>query len=134
MKADDYKAAKDLAAWKQLVGEMWNGIEVVDVDMPDIAQYVLGIGDTYQINIVIDKKTTDIDLGLEMVFASGADNNDMKVVHSEPFSVSKVDGTKVTYSVSLSLNYPGVFKFGIRLYPSNPMLPNKQDFPLMKWI
>ncbi len=134
LKADDYKAAKDLAAWKQLVGEMWNGIEVVDVDMPDIAQYVLGIGDTYQINIVIDKKTTDIDLGLEMVFASGADNNDMKVVHSEPFSVSKVDGTKVTYSVSLSLNYPGVFKFGIRLYPSNPMLPNKQDFPLMKWI
>ncbi len=134
LKADNYKASKDLSAWKQKVNEMWDGVEVVDVDMPDIAQYVLGIGDTYIINITVDKKDPDVDLGLEMVFASGADNNDMKVIHSEPFSISKTEGTRVTYTVSLSLNYPGVFKFGIRLYPSNPMLPHKQDFPLLKWI
>ncbi len=134
IKADNFKTAKDLTAWKQKVREMWDDINVVEVDMPDIAKDVLGIGDTYEINILIDKKSTDIDLGLEMVFASGADNNDMTVIHSDPFNVTKVDGTKVTYSASITLNIPGVFKFGIRLYPSNPLLPNKQDFPLMKWI
>lgn len=134
IKADNFKAAKDLAQWKQTVRDMWEGIEVVDVDMPDIAKNVLGIGDVYPINIVIDKHNNDVDLGLEMVFASGADANSMKVVHADPLKITKVEGTKVTYSLELSLNYPGIFKFGIRIYPSNQLLPHKQDFPLMKWI
>lgn len=134
IKADNFKAAKDLAQWKQTVRDMWEGIEVVDVDMPDIAKNVLGIGDVYPINIVIDKHNNDVDLGMEMVFASGADANSMKVVHADPLKITKVEGTKVTYSLELSLNYPGIFKFGIRIYPSNQLLPHKQDFPLMKWI
>lgn len=134
IKADNFKAAKDLAQWKQTVRDMWEGIEVVDVDMPDIAKNVLGIGDVYPINIVIDKHNSDVDLGMEMVFASGADANSMKVVHADPLKITKVEGTKVTYSLELSLNYPGIFKFGIRIYPSNQLLPHKQDFPLMKWI
>jgi phosphorylase/glycogen(starch) synthase len=134
LKADDFKLAKDLTTWKQKVRNVWNKIEVLDVDMPDIAKEQLGIGQIYPISITLDKVDPDVEFGLEMVFASGADENNMKVVHAEPFSIAKRDGSKVTYSVSLSLNYPGVFRFGLRIFPSNPLLPNKQDFPLLKWI
>ena len=134
LKADDFKLAKDLTTWKQKVRNVWNKIEVLDVDMPDIAKEQLGIGQIYPISITLDKVDPYVEFGLEMVFASGADENNMKVVHAEPFSIAKRDGSKVTYSVSLSLNYPGVFRFGLRIFPSNPLLPNKQDFPLLKWI
>ena len=30
--------------------------------------------------------------------------------------------------------FSAVFRFGLRIFPSNPLLPNKQDFPLLKWI
>ena len=134
LRADDFKAAKDLTVWKNKVRNIWDKIEVVSVDMPDIAKEQLGIGQVYPISITLDKVDPDTELGLEMVFASGADENNMKVVHAEPFSVAKREGSKVTYTVSLSLNYPGVFRFGLRIFPSNPLLPHKQDFPLLKWI
>lgn len=131
--AENYKAAKDLSAWKQKVKEMWDEIEIVSVDMPDIASNLLGIGDTYDISVVVDSKNPDIEIGLEMVFASGADDS-MKVIHTEPFSVAEKNGSVITYKACLSLNFPGVFKYGIRLYPNNALLPHKQDFPLLKWI
>ena len=135
LKADDFKAAKDLTVWKQKVRNVWDKIEIVNVDMPDIAKEELGIGQIYPISITIDKVDPDIDLGLEMVMvSSGTDDKNTKVVHAEPFTVVETNGSQVTYKLSLSLNYPGVFRFGLRIFPSNAILPNKQDFPLLKWI
>ena len=135
LKADDFKAAKDLTVWKQKVRNVWDKIEIVNVDMPDIAKEELGIGQIYPISITIDKVDPDIDLGLEMVMvSSGTDDKNTKVVHAEPFTVAETNGSQVTYKLSLSLNYPGVFRFGLRIFPSNAILPNKQDFPLLKWI
>lgn len=134
IRANNYKAARDITEWKSRVRNIWDSIQVVSVDMPDIAKEQLGIGQTYPISVVLDKGDQDVELGLEMVFASGADEHNMKVVHAEPFTVAKREGSKVTYTVSLSLNYPGVFRFGLRIFPANPLLPNKQDFPLLKWI
>ncbi len=134
LKDNNFKAAKDLTAWKSKVRSIWDQIRVVNVDMPDIAKEQLGIGEIYPIAVTLDKVDPDIDLGLEMVFASGDDESNMKVVHAEPFTVVERNGSQVTYKVSLSLNYPGVFRFGLRIFPTNPLLPNKQDFPLLKWI
>ncbi len=134
LRADDFKVAKDLTIWKQKVRDVWDKIQVVDVNMPDIAKEELGIGQIYPVSITLDKVDPDVEFGLEMVFASGADESNMKIVHAEPLSISERNGSLVTYTVSLSLNYPGVFRFGLRIFPSNPLLPNKQDFPLLKWI
>ncbi len=134
LRADNNKNIKDLTAWKQKVTAIWDQIMVVNVDMPDIAKEVLGIGQTYPISVTINKVDPDVELGLELVFISGANEAKTKIVHAEPFAVSKRDGATVTYSVSLSLNYPGVFRFGLRIFPTHPLLPNKQDFPLLKWI
>ena len=134
LKANDFKAARELAAWKQQVSASWNDIEVVSVDMSDFCTENYGIGDTCNITVEIDKKNPAVELGLEVVFASGNDENSLKVVHSEPFTLSKVEGTVATYKAELSLNLPGIFKYGIRIYPSNELLPHKQDFALLKWI
>lgn len=135
LKADNYKSAKELAAWKAHVSEVWDGIKVVSIDMPDISQHELGIGDDYNITVVLEENGYKAEeIGMEMVFASGQDNNSLKVFHAEPFKIKSRDGQLVTYSVCLHLNYPGVFKFGIRMHPNNELLPNKQDFPLLKWL
>lgn len=135
LKNDDYKEARSLAAWKKKIINAWPDIEVMSIDMPDIASHELGIGENYDITVTIDMKRHEgIDLALEMVFADGADDNITKVVHSEPFAIKSKEGSLVTYYLNHKLNLPGVFKFGIRMYPSNPMLPHKQDFALMRWI
>lgn len=135
LKKDGYKVAKELAAWKQHIEETWDSIKVASVDMPDISQHKLGIGESYDITVVLQEKECKAEeVGLEMVFANGPDNNSLKIIHAEPFNIKKRDGEFVTYNVSIKLNYPGVFKFGIRMYPNNQLLPHKHDFPLLKWL
>lgn len=134
LRANNFKAARELATWKQQVNAVWNDLEVVSVDMSDFSTENYGIGDTYNITVTIDRKNPVVDLGLEVVFASGNDENSLKIVHSEPFALASSEGTIATYKAELSLNLPGIFKYGIRIYPSNAMLPHKQDFALLKWI
>ncbi len=134
LRANNFKAARELATWKQQVNAVWNDLEVVSVDMSDFSTENYGIGDTYNITVTIDRKNPVVDLGLEVVFASGNDENSLKIVHSEPFTLASSEGTIATYKAELSLNLPGIFKYGIRIYPSNAMLPHKQDFALLKWI
>ena len=135
LKNNDFKEARDLAAWKKRITTAWPDIDVLSIDMPDISAYELGIGEDYDITVTIDlKKNEGIDIGLEMVFADGADDNITRIVHAEPFAIKSKNGSQVTYYLNHKLNYPGVFKFGIRMFPSNAMLPHKQDFALMRWI
>ncbi|TAJ12953.1 alpha-glucan family phosphorylase [Marinilabiliaceae bacterium JC017] len=133
--ADDYQFVRDLAAWKRKVLAGWNDIEVLNVDMPDIGRQILGIGDDYSVKVEVDlKQLSGVDIGLEMVFANGNDDELSTIVHSEPFKIEKKDGTKILYSLDHRLNLPGVFKFGIRMQPLNDDLPHKQDFGLIRWL
>lgn len=135
LKNNNYAKARELAAWKKKVSAAWNNIEVTSIDMPDISAYELGIGEDYDITVTADLKNLDSsEISFEMVFADGADDNIIKIVHTEQFVVKEKQGSVVTYYLKHKLNYPGVFKFGIRMYPSNPMLPHRQDFGLIRWI
>lgn len=135
LKEKDYQQARELSDWKKRVLKAWPEIDVVHIDMPDIAINELGIGDNYNISVTVDlKQSSGIDMALEMVFADGADDNKTKVIHTEPFKQIGKEGSLATYELNHKLNYPGVFKFGIRMYPSHHLLPHKQDFALMRWI
>lgn len=135
LKNNNFGEARALAAWKKRVLSAWHNIEVLSIDMPDISAYELGIGEDYDITIGVDLNILEgNEIGLEMVFADGADDNITKIVHTEPFLVKEKNGSVTTYYLKHKLNFPGVFKFGIRMHPVNPMLPHKQDFALMRWI
>ncbi|MCU4174620.1 alpha-glucan family phosphorylase [Carboxylicivirga sp. N1Y90] len=133
--ADDYKLARDLAAWKRRVLVGWDAVEVLDMEVPDIGKQELGIGDAYHIRVVVDlKQLADIDLGLEMVVADAGEDEASTMVHTEPFEKVKVEGTKVHFELNHVLNLPGVFKFGVRMFPHHEKLPHKQDFGVMRWL
>ena len=40
----------------------------------------------------------------------------------------------VKYYIKVPIKHAGVYDFTFRVYPTNPMLPHRQDFPLVKWI
>jgi len=41
---------------------------------------------------------------------------------------------KAFYSASVLPISPGVYSYSIRVYPKHPLMVNRMDFPLLKWI
>jgi len=137
IRENDYEGAVKVAEWKRRVAAGWDKIEVVSVDMPDIARKELGIGDKYVVNVVLDKKDLkDVEIGLEMVFTEGSvDNADnIKMISTEPFKLVKEKNGKAYYTIEHKLKRSGLYNFGIRMIPVHEALPHKQDFGLMRWI
>ena len=137
IRENDYEGAVKLAEWKRRVAANWDKIEVLSVDMPDIAKKELGVGDRYVVNVVLDKKDLkDVEIGLEMVFTEGSIENpdDIRMISAEPFKLVKEEDGKAYYTIEHKLKMSGLYNFGIRMIPLHPALSHKQDFGLMRWI
>jgi len=133
--ANDCELVHNIASWKRRVMSGWNDIQLLEVNMPDIARQELGIGDDYIIDVKIDlKQLEDIDVGLEMLIVESTEDDFPPILHKEPFKVIKKEGSVVYYEMKYKLNLPGSFKFGIRMFPKNDLLPHQQDFALVRWF
>jgi glycogen phosphorylase/synthase len=135
LNANDYRMAREIAGWKRRVYAGWSDVSVLSCTMPDIANRELGIGENYDVEVILDlKRLVGVDMGLEIVIAEANDDQFPALVHIEPFKEVKKEGSVVHYKLDYKLNLPGVYKFGIRLFPHNEVLPHRQDFSLVRWI
>lgn len=132
---NDCALVHDIAGWKRHVAAGWNEIELVEVNMPDIARQELGIGDIYTVDVKLNLKQLEgVDVGLEMLIVESVEEEFPAILHKEPFKVVKKEGSIVHYEMNYKLNLPGSFKFGIRMFPRSEFLPHQQDFGLVRWF
>ena len=136
MRANRYQKAFEINAWKNRIRANWDKVEVKSLMLPDTNVRPLTFGEQFIAEITL--LTPDLepgDLAIELVF--GRKNNSEVV--NEITSVEKMklvdsgDGW-VKYYIKGPITRAGVYNFTFRVYPTNPMLPHRQDFPLVKWI
>ncbi len=135
LNADNYKKAKEIAAWKEEVAEKWDSIEVVSFEKSEeLLQASIQSGKDYTITYVIDEKGLNDAIGIELVtILTDADGKE-HVYSVEPFEVVKKEGTLYTFQATHSLSNAGSFKVAYRMYPKNPDLPHRQDFCYVRWF
>lgn len=130
--ANDFKKAKEIAAWKQKVAEKWAGIAVKGVNLPE-TRTTLCAGNTYDIEVSIACNGLADCLGVELVVVRILDG-EQKLYKVSEMKPVKSDGDVVTYAVQNSVKRAGVFKYSFRIYPKNPDLPHRQDFAYVRWF
>ena len=136
MREDDYRMAKELAAWKKRVKSGWESIEVVSLSYPDISRESVTLGKSYYGEIVLDlNELSPDDIGVEIVIADliGVENTPI-VSYSQEFILDKVEERHAFYKIDITPKRPGVFDFGIRIFPKHPDLPHRQDFNYLRWV
>ncbi len=131
--ADGYKKAKEIAAWKQMVAEKWDGIEIKEVNLPENLLTHPSAGEEYEISVKIARNGLPDCLGVELVVSQVVDGQQMPFEATEMQEVA-CDGDIVTYSLRYDVNVAGVFKYAFRLFPKNPELPHRQDFAYVRWF
>ncbi len=135
MRANRYQKAFEINAWKTRVRNNWDKVEVKSLILPDTNVRPLTFGEQFIAEITL--LTPDLepgDLAIELLF--GKKNNDMEVDITSVEKMKLVDSGDgwVKYYIKVPIKRAGVYDFTFRVYPTNKMLPHRQDFPLVKWI
>lgn len=128
---NDCALAKEIVAWKEKVVSEWDGIKVLDfkVDGPVDSS----TGQTYSIKAVVDTNGIGRSLALEFVAYRVADGEE-RLYETRQFSVTNEDNGILTYELHDKIHDAGVYRYGFRLYPTNPNLAHRQDFAYVRWI
>ena len=135
MRANRYKKAFEINAWKTLVRNNWDKVEVKSLILPDTNVRPLTFGEQFIAEITL--LTPDLepgDLAVELLF--GRKNKDLVEEITSVYKMKLVDSGDgwVKYYIKVPITRAGVYDFTFRVYPTNKMLPHRQDFPLVKWI
>jgi glycogen phosphorylase/synthase len=135
MRMKDYEMAKNLTWWKKRVVRGWDSIKVVDVTMPETSLKPMVSGEKYNAEIVLNLgKIAEMNVGIEMLITEIKPNNQMVISECKEMNLSRIEGTKAFYQSEITLSQPGVFRYGIRVFPKHPDLPHRMDFSYVKWI
>ena len=131
--ADNYKVAKNIAAWKENMVAHWDEIEVVHIVQPDTSN--LNVGDKFKVAVELDTKgLNDKGIGVELVAIRTSTHNNDKLYEVEPLKLVKSEGSHLYFENVYQLDYAGGMKFGLRMYPQNELLPHRMDFCYVRWI
>ncbi len=134
MIADDFRMAREIAAWKRKVSNAWDQVKIVNVEHFDIAKEAIMVGGSYCVKVDVDfDGLTPEDLGVEIIVASQIDDKNVKVLEKKELSLDKVEGNIATYKVEITPDRTGSYDFAMRLFPKNDKLPHRMDFALVKW-
>lgn len=133
--ADDYKVAKDIAAWKRHMRREWPNVSVVSVVKPDGSYDYVSLGKEFKAEVVLN--ISDLhpdDIGVEMLFATS--DNKGKLHIQEKYEFAPVDYRDETarYQASVMPERAGLYQVAVRIYAKNPLLPHRQDFELVRWL
>ena len=133
--ADDFALTRKMVAWKNHVAEKWDGIQVKEIQITDGLTNVLRIGDKYPTKVVLNLNGLLPDeVGMEVVITKSNSTGEPILHHIVTLDFIRQDGEFCTYSADLQPMNPGVYDYGIRIFPKNENLPHRQDFKLLQWI
>ena len=133
--ADDYKVARQIAAWKKHLRREWQNVGVISMVKPDSSHDDIALGKEFHAEVVLsigDLQPEDV--GVELLFASSDSKGALHIQeHFEFTPVESNDGV-VRYEASLLPQTTGLYQVAARIYARNPLLPHRQDFELVRWL
>lgn len=134
VKADNFKMAKEIAAWKYKISKVWDQIEVKNVDISDGITNKLIIGNEYPVSVSLDLKGLSCkEIGVELVVVDNEGGKE-QIVETAEFTAENCEGQVCCYKHNLRPNHPGAFNYGFRIFPKNENLAHRQDFRYIRWI
>ena len=134
MCADSYAQARSIAAWKAGILDKWNSLEVVSFKRPD-ESYVLSPETALNSEVILN--TAGIapeDIGVEILFTESDKNGKLHIMDKFEYELAGFSDGLATFRASIFPERTGMYQVATRVYPKNPALPHRQDFPLVKWL
>jgi phosphorylase/glycogen(starch) synthase len=133
---DNYANAYELTSWKRRVLRVWDFITLVNIEVPDPSlDNAIKLGDRYRVGVTLDlKDLSSSDIGVEIIFGEKINNRIDNIIEVIELKPETEEGGITYYKVDIDAAITGSFEFAFRIFPTNPMLPHRQDFNLVRWL
>ncbi|NBC83352.1 MAG: alpha-glucan family phosphorylase [Bacteroidetes bacterium] len=131
MNANDYALATKLSNWKKNIARNWHEIEIVNIELPEKQTEIIRMGQDYESTVVL--KSNDIppkNIGVEIVITEDAKT----FIQKKEYEIDKIENGNIYYKTNITINNPGTFTYGVRVFPKHEELPHRQDIGFLKWI
>lgn len=133
--ANDYRLARELAAWKENMVTHWDEIEVTNIEAPEKFFSLPKVGEKYPLAVELDTHhLNDRGIGIELVAIRTSTHNNDKLYEVEPMQLVKAEGSHLRFELQYQLDFAGGMKFGLRMFPTNDLLPHRMDFAYVRWL
>ena len=131
MTAEDFKMVKRMSSWKNKMKRAWNNINVLELSMFSNGSESYEMDHMYEGRVVLDlNEISPSDVGVELVITEEGE----RLISTHEFVLDKMRADKAQYTANITINQPGTFNYGIRIFPKNANLPHRQDINLVMWI
>ena len=132
--AQGARLAREIAAWKQMMLVEWRNIRVVSIKQPE-ASYVLSQDNMLNSEVSLDLgRLRPEDIGVEVIFTTQDAKGEQHIQGVEELKMVSYENGVATYRTEVLPEHTGMYQVAKRVFPKNPLLPHRQDFPLVKWL
>ncbi|MDN3668089.1 alpha-glucan family phosphorylase [Echinicola jeungdonensis] len=131
MRADGFAAAKELALWKKKVWRNWNDLDVLRISPEIISDW------SKEVDIKLTLNMGDFtinDIGVEMIILRKKHIDSEDGHRTFELCAHEIGKEKVVFEGQIPALQPGNYEYSFRIYPKNPLLTHRQDFPLVRWV
>lgn len=133
--SNTFARAKEIASWKELVAERWNGVHLLEKDLFDSDNFSLQIGENLKVRVKIAHNgIPPHQLGLEAVFFKRLSDQELDLRFHKELKVVESNDYYAVFAGEILPQITGVYEYGIRLFPKHELMPHKQDISLVKWL
>ena len=134
VKADDFKVAREIAAWKAHVRREWPNVQLVSRSTPETS-YDLTLANQFHVELKLKLgDLTPEDIGVEVVFAQ-VDNRGVRHINDvQEFKATEFKDGVAKYEVNCLPEKTGAYEVCARVFAKNPLMPHRQDFECVKWL
>ena len=134
VKADDFKTAREIAAWKAHVRREWPNVQVVSRSTPQTS-YDITQANLFHVELVLSLgDLSPEDIGVEVVFAQMDNRGTRHIAHVQEFKVAEFKDGQAKYTVDVLPEKTGAYEVCARVFAKNPLMPHRQDFECVKWL
>ena len=135
LKANNFGKAKEIAAWKEKVANVWDSIEIYDPNIDRHANLVADSSEVNSLSITVDVKDASLadSFGVELVTLKSVDGVD-KLHKAFECKLVRKEGSKITFEGDFMSTAGGAYKFALRFFPKSADLPHRQDFCYVRWF
>ncbi|MBG0781105.1 MAG: alpha-glucan family phosphorylase [Bacteroidales bacterium] len=133
--ANRYEAAFEIDNWKTKIRQHWDQLDVKSIKVPDPTIRPLNFGENFIAEITLDTPGLQAgDVSIELLFGRKLFDKIDEIVFVEQMDLIESGDGWATYKINVPIYRAGVYDYTFRIYPTNRLLPHRQDLPLVKWI
>ena len=132
---NDFLKARENAAWKQHMYEIWPNLEVRQFNKIDMATSRLRLGEEHIADAeVYLAGAQPEDIGIECVIAEQDQRGEYHICETHEFEVVSFEEGVAIYRADITPEHAGSYQIATRIYAKNPCMAHRQDFDLVKWL